>query len=210
VKACSGGALDPIRRKEKAMNTIGRLDREDLLKRGGLASLALVSLPALAHALETPALAAGQTNFHFVVVSAVGGSLASGADAVILNGCGTAGPSQVHGAGSFTHFRVAASPPFPIVAHGTWKAKRLVSFELKGTYGAHAAGLLTMLVHLVPVDGPAGRRVVEATMRVVCNIGPAGLSTGLHEGVFLTVRGATFGPAGIGVTAFSTGVEERD
>jgi hypothetical protein len=35
------------------MNTIGRLDREDLLKRGGLASLALVSLPALAHALET-------------------------------------------------------------------------------------------------------------------------------------------------------------
>lgn len=191
------------------MSTIGRLDREELLKKGGLASLALASLPALAHALETPALAAGQTNFSFVVVSAVGGSLVSGADAVILNGGGTFGPAQVHGAGSFTHFTVAAKTPFPIVAHGTWKAKRFVSFELIGTYGAHAAGLLTMLVHLVPAGGPAGARAVEAEMKVVCNIGPAGLSTGLPEGVFLTVPGATYAPAA-GLTVFSTGVEQRD
>lgn len=56
--------------------------------------------------------------------------------------------------------------------------------------------------------------MTPATVRVVCNIGAAGLSTGEEEGATLTIPGAPFGPfvpvANSALSIFTTGEEHRD
>lgn len=48
------------------------------------------------------------------------------------------------------------------------------------------------------------RAVIPAHMKVVCNLGPAGLKNdGLDEGVYLDVAGSAFKPFGTGVTVFT-------
>lgn len=157
--------------------------------------------------LVTPARAAiGPMNFFFIsVVQDAGGTI------LAMNGTGKFNPAQVEGHGSFTHINPSGTPPFPVIGSGTWKAKKLISFTPTSppTYGAHAAGVLEMEIHLVPDGGS----VIPATLTVVCNIPPASLFTGLPEGIVLTVPSlsATFGPAGpTNVTLFSTGIEQKD
>jgi len=142
-----------------------------------------------------------QTTFTFVVVD----QRAMTTERLILNGSGRINGAEVEGDGSFTHFNATGSPPFTVVASGTWKAKSLVSFNLIGTYGAHAAGTLVMDVEVVTASGA----VIPATMKMVCNIGAAALSTGQPEGVTVTGVDAPFTPL-TGITVFSTGVEEKE
>lgn len=162
--------------------------------------VAMVGLLMIAATFGAPAQAAGQqVNFSFTVVSA-----AAGADRIILTGDGAFNSAQVVGNGTFLHF-LAGAPPATIVGQGTWKARRLTSFTLTGTYGVGVSGVLVMEVDLVPNGGG----VIPATMTVVCNIGPGGLNTGLVEGVKLEIlAGPTFNQ-NIGNTFFSTGVEAR-
>jgi hypothetical protein len=113
-----------------------------------------------------------------------------------FNGDGRITPSEVEGGGVF-NFYVDTSPfPKTIETLGTWKAKSLTCFNVIGIFGDFASGILQMDVHLVPNGGS----VVQAKLRVVCNIGAGGLNTGEEEGFVLDIpgtpftAGGTFGP----------------
>lgn len=193
------------------------MDRRDFLKKAGMAgagSLALASVPGLApsllETLSTPALAAAQTNFHFLAFSR-GATIDGVEHRVSMSGDGKTNGSQVVAGGSFVHFDNASPVPRTILGTGTWKAKRLLSFDLIGTWGVFAAGILEAEIHLVP----AGGSPIPAVLKIVCNIGPAGISTGLDEGFTLTIPDAPFSPfvplvPALGLTVFTTENERRD
>src|SRR3989304_2430836 len=67
----------PNSRRSGAM----KIDRREFLKKAGLGSIAVASLPTLANALAKPAWAQGGTNFTFLAVGRAGpgGPLAAGA-----------------------------------------------------------------------------------------------------------------------------------
>ena len=184
------------------------MDRRKFLKKAGLGSIAVGSLPVLAGTLARPVWAANQTNFRFLSVSQAE-TTGTVQPRVNISGDGKITPGEVVGGGSFNLFdNTPPTVPKPLLAFGTWKAKDLISFRLIGTYGALAAGILKMEIDLIPVSGLGGL-VTPATVRAVCNIGAAGLSTGEEEGATLTIPGAAFGPftpvAGSALSIFTTG-----
>jgi hypothetical protein len=184
--------------------------RREFLRKAGLGSVALASLPALVNTVVAPAWAADQTNFRFVSVSQAN-TIGGVQHRVNISGDGEISPGQVIGDGSFNHFNNASPVPKTLLAFGTWKTKRLISFNKIGTYGALAAGVLEMEIHLIPVF-PVGTPVTTAMLKVVCNIGSGGLFTGQDEGATLTIPGAPFGsftPIDA-LSVFTTGVEERN
>ena len=168
------------------------MNRRRFLKSLGIGSALLTPLTTLA----TSALAASRrVGFRFVSNSrtAIVGGVRYLAQ---FSGDGKITDSDVEGGGNFNIVIETSPVPKKIVASGTWKAKRLMSFTLIGTYGALAAGILEMKVDLVQSKGP----VMEATLRVVCSIAAAGLDAGEEEGFVLDIpgtqftQGGTFGP----------------
>ncbi len=168
-------------------------DRREFLKKVGLGSLALGSLSTLMNALATPARAQGGLNFHFVTVGAAG----AGTDQHLLAsfGQGHFDPqvgSRVEGRGGFFHFRPAATPPFPLVASGRWESRLLVSYKQLGTYGVAAAGIAEVVVDIFR-EMPSPATIRGAVLRVVCNVGAAGLvNPGEIEGVSWSIPGTDF------------------
>jgi hypothetical protein len=164
------------------------MDRRQFLTKAGLGTLAAASVPALVKTLALPDTASARwgTGFFFVAVS-----FAAPPEAIILNGAGRFTSRSVDGGGAFTHFRAQGEPPLPVVGTGTWVATELLGFTptTPATYGVNAAGVLDLGVRLYPGGGSA----IDATMTVVCNIGPGNLQTGHEEGVTLTIPGAPFG-----------------
>jgi hypothetical protein len=143
-----------------------------------------------------------QTKFFFTVIS----HAPMTTDFIVLSGAGRFGKNGILGVagGGFTHYQVTAMAPFPIVAHGTYKATKLLSFkETPGSpYGEQISGVLKMEVEIRPVGGTS----TTATMEVVCNVPQAPLITGEEEGVTLTVPGGlTFTPQtpAAGITLFN-------
>ena len=194
------------------------MNRRKFLTQAGITSIALASLPALA----TRALAAperGQMGFHFMVISFSPPTSDLVPDTLVMAGAGDFTSQQVVGSGIFNLLKAAASVSERLRAFGTWKAKRLLNFELVGTYGAQVSGVLELEIHLVPAEGSvilAEGAVIPATLEVVCNVGFGGLSTtGEEEGIILTIPDAPFGPfkpsvPPAGLTTFTTGNEQRD
>lgn len=179
------------------------MNRRDFLTKAGLGTLAAASVPALAKSLAWPDTASARwgTGFYFVVVS-----IAASPEAIILSGAGRFTDRSVNGRGGFTHFRAQGERPFSIVSTGLWVAREVLGFTstTPATYGVNAGGVLDLGVRLRPVGGGA----INATMRVVCNIGPGNLQTGHEEGVTLTIPGAPFGAFApsmppTGITAFT-------
>lgn len=173
-----------------------KIDRREFLRKAGLGSVALASLPTLVNTLATPAAAQGQRWYSFVVVNK--GKTIGGVDhRIVLTGAGffDAGAGTVDGGGNFLHFDTAPpGTPKPILGVGRWRPTKILKYEKQiGSFGRIAAGALELSVDLLPDLGPL-RRIEGATLRIVCNIGPAGLSTGEPEGVFLTIPGADFSP----------------
>jgi len=174
-----------------------KLDRRELLRKVGLGSIALASLPTLANAMAKSAEAAGQTNFTFVVVSKRVGQ----SDLITFDGCGGFNRSEVVGGGSFTWF-IPPPPNGPIVSSGTWKAGRLLKFSPGGTFGTGEGGVLDLEVRLVQTFPSSA--VIPATLRVVCTIGDN--TGGLPEGIILTLgSGIKFEPIDLGITIFTAG-----
>lgn len=168
------------------------MNRRQFFKSLGIGSVLLTALTTL---VTSASAASPPMGFRFVSNSrtaTVGGVryLAQ------FNGNGKITDSNVEGGGNFNIVIDTSPVPKKIVASGTWKAKRLMSFKLIGTYGSIAAGILEMKVDLVPSEGP----VVEATLRVVCDLAAAGLDSGEEEGFVLDIPGTqftvggTFGP----------------
>jgi len=193
------------------------MNRGKLLEKVGRGSLVTVSL---VEALATPASADDMTpvNFHFLAVSEAG-TVDGVGHRVTMSGDGKITQGNVVGNGFFVQFNPAApGVPKPVLSTGSWKAKSLISFKPIGTFGVQGAGVLDMVINLVPVDGP----VVEAILEVVCNIVAAGLNNpGKDEGFSLSIPGTIFVPGGaagpfeplnptLGISAFSVVNEHRD
>jgi hypothetical protein len=181
------------------------MNRREFLKKAGVGTATIGGLPALEAMLSTPAWAVSPGSgdgFFFQVVS----HSTTSSDLVIISGCGRI-KNGVKGGGSFTHFVPADGPPFPIVATGHWRAETLESFETIGSYGELVAGIAEMQI-VADITAPFTDRT-EATLEIVCNIGPAGLVTGEEEGVALSVPevGLTFVPSSppLGLTIFTMG-----
>jgi hypothetical protein len=177
------------------------MNRRELLKKAGLGSAGLAAFPALQSVLATPAWARGEgagDGFFFVVLS----KLTTGPDLLAISGCGNVLRDSVVGEGRFFHFIPDEEPPFPLVATGFWTADELVGYTRIGNYGSATAGTLRMAAsfHLQP-DG----KVVPGDIRINCNLAPGNLFTGLAEGVWVKVEGATFEPMDptVGLTVFA-------
>jgi hypothetical protein len=164
-----------------------RIDRRELFKRAGVGSAALASIPALAGtAWADDDDDDTRRRFYFQALSGQGAAINLG-DTIIMSGCGSFGHRSVRGGGEFVHFEGTDLPAVPdIVATGSWRATRFVSFSEVGTFGVGVSGILEMQIKLLPCDRPVVR---GATLVVVCNIGPARLMTGQPEGFVLTVPG---------------------
>ena len=185
-----------------------RIDRRRFLRNAGLGSAALATLPVLGQA-AVPAWADGEANqIEFTFASNSRATIAGETSVVVMAGDGKFNPSQVEGGGSFNHVRLVDGIPKPLAAAGTWKAKRLVSWNSIGTYGVFAAGILRLDVELIrEIPSPL---VVPAALEVACNLPSAALLTGEDEGFTLTVAGVSFEPFRVGITLFSTAIDERD
>ena len=186
-----------------------KIGRRRFLKKAGLGSAVLASLPMLADALAKPAWAQGRTNFHFFCLSVAGPQGAQPAatpaapqHAMIMAGQGDFDPSQaasrVSGGGLFVHFTFpgAAPPPggapLPVVASGMWGNGRLVSYRQIGTFGVQGAGVLELVVDLMR-EMPSKTVIRGARLKIVCHIGPAGLvNPGELEGFTLSIPGTEF------------------
>lgn len=191
------------------MRASSEIHRRQFLVAAGMTPLALALMPATAWA-GVGAGKPGQVNFHFLAISDA--MLIDGVHhRMLMAGHGGVTPGAVVGNGSFQHQNAIGSVPQQILGEGSWKAKKLVSFDKLGSHGAvGVAGTLVMEIDLIPVTGPK----ISAELEVVCNIPPAGLFTGKPEGYKLTVPGAPFGPfvplgpPPLGITWFTTGVEQ--
>lgn len=200
-----------------------KVDRREFLRKAGVGSVALASLPTLATVLAKPAWAQGGTNFTFLAVSRAGpaGTVAQPAHVLAMGGQGSFDPSKVGshmaGGGLFNHWTApAAAPPVPLIASGTWKARQLVSYKQIGTHGVAAAGILEMVVDIFRLV-PSPATIRGATLKVVANLGPAGfVNPGEIVGYTLSIPGTDFftggtpgpfrplPPDGVGIALFST------
>ena len=186
--------------------TLSSINRRGFLRKAGLGAIALGSVPVLAETLATRAFADEETTTGFIFAAvSVGPTIDGVLHTVVMDGAGTITPSNVEGGGAFDHLNNAATAGFPrpFFAQGTWKAKRLVSFDVFGKYGLFTAGVLTMDVELRR-ELPS-RLVVPASLQVVCNVPFVPILTGKPEGFSLTVDGLAFHPSGMGITLFPPG-----
>lgn len=187
------------------------MKRREFLKHTGHGTVALASAPALAHLLSQAVHAEGGTsNYHFLAFSSAG-VVDSVDHRIAMVGDGLVTPGAVTGGGAFVHFDNAApAGPERIIATGSWKPKRLLSYEEFGTWGTFLSAVVELEINLVPV----GASPVAAVLKVVCNIGPAGIFVDppSAEGFTLTVGALTFVPLvpPLGLTLFTTANERRD
>jgi hypothetical protein len=185
------------------------IERRELLRRAGVGSAALAAFPALAGAAWADDDGdRGRRRFYFQAVSGQAATI-SGGESIIMSGCGSFGHRSVRGGGEFVHFDGTNIPSPDFIATGSWRATRFVSFDELGTWGVGVAGILRIEIKLLPCDRPAIR---GAALVIVCNIGPAGLTTGEREGFTLTVPGlapfSQFHPE-LGLTFFTRPCEDE-
>jgi hypothetical protein len=182
------------------------IERREFIKRAGAGSAALAAFPALADAAWAhDERDHRRRRFYFQALSGQAATLAGG-ETILMSACGSFGRKSVRGGGEFIHFDGRGPlPSRDFIATGSWRATRFLSFQEIGTWGVGVAGVLEMLIELIPCDGPTIR---GAMLKIVCNLGPAGLVTSpfQQEGFTLTVPGAPpFNPftPNLGLTLFT-------
>ncbi len=132
--------------------------------------------------------------YRFVAFSHADPTEDGGIPRIGMNGSGTftAERGEVQGGGNYVRDNAADAVPRPVLDFGTWVATDIVSFDLvpDGTFGRITAGILVLRIRLFSdVDGS----VSTATLRLICNIGDAGITTGEPEGFRLTIDDTSFG-----------------
>jgi hypothetical protein len=189
------------------------IERREFLKRAGAGSAGLAALPAFADtAWANEQRGRQRRRFYFQALSGQGTTL-TGGETIVMSACGSFGRRSVQGGGEFIHFD--GTKPLPsrdFIATGNWRATRFLSFQEIGTWGVGLAGVLEMLIKLMPCDGPTIR---GATLKIVCNLGPAGLVTSpfQQEGFTLTIPGVPpFSPftPNLGLTLFTVPCSELE
>jgi hypothetical protein len=175
------------------------MDRGEFLKKSGVAGI-LGSFPALggvawAHGNDRRRRG-WKRRFYFVALSGVEETV-TGGDSIAMSGFGRFNPrdGRILAVGEFIHFDgTNFGSPDNVIGTGKWRATRLLSFEQIGVWGVGVAGIIEMRIKLFPCEGPVIR---GATLKVVCNLGPAGIFTDpfQQEGYTLTLpNGVTFSP----------------
>jgi TAT (twin-arginine translocation) pathway-exported protein len=188
-----------------------KVTRRQIIKgAAAVGALGAVGIPSVAFAEGDDGDGSRKT-FHFAALGG-GGTVDDTVHTLVLAGDGKFSDAQVEGGGVFNHVNLNPSLPLPkpVLASGTWKAKRLISFDSIGSSGETLAGILKMdidVIRLIPSPG-----VFPAHLQIVCNIPFAGLFTGHPEGFTLTGLPVSFSPLNptIGITIFGAAVEERD
>jgi hypothetical protein len=187
------------------------VERKEFLKRAGVGAAVLSSAPVFADvAWADDDDDGGRRRFYFDALSGQARAVNLG-ETIAMTGCGSFRESKVRGGGEFVHFDGTKIPSPDFIATGSWKARRVLSFQEIGTWGVAVAGILEMRVNLIPCEG----RAIRATLKVVCNLGPAGIVTSpfQQEGFTLTVPGlAPFAPftPNVGLTLFTRRCEEEE
>jgi hypothetical protein len=188
------------------------IERRELFKRAGIGSAALATFPALAGAAwaDDDDDGGGRNRFYFQALSGQAATVGGG-ESIIMNGCGSFGHRSVRGGGEFVRFDGRQIPSPDVIATGSWRATRFLSFEEVGTFGVNVSGILEMEIKLIPCEG---RVVRGARLKIVCNIGVAGLETEpfQQEGFTLTIPGlAPFSPftPPLGLTVFTQPCEDE-
>ena len=178
------------------------MERSEFLKRAGVGSLALAALGASADAAWAHDDDQDARRFYFTALSGQAATL-TGGDSIAMAGCGRFSHGEADGGGEFVHFDGKTIPSSSFIGTGSWRATHLISFREVGTWGVAVSGIAVLGIKLLPCDGHAMRGV---TLEIVCNLGPAGISTGFTEGYTLTVPGMApfkaFTP-NIGLTLFT-------
>lgn len=184
------------------------MNRRKFLQGAGTGTVALGSLPLVAGKAWAGTDEDGDKGFHFLVLS-----VGPGTYRVLFSGNGKFDEDgNVEGGGDFDAFQAMGSPPLPLVATGTWKARKFVSFTLptittpgdpEATHGVYQGGILTLTADFYPLGQ---QKVKDVLLEIVCNLGPAGASTsGKNEGVYVNLDGVAFQPTvpPTGVTIFT-------
>jgi hypothetical protein len=183
------------------------MNRRTFLQRLGVGSVAVGSVPLLGQ----PALAhldsdeGNQRHFKFVCLSFLTGGEGTPAEAMVMEGNGIFGGGISRGTGDFQH--ITWPPPSTLLGHGLWRERHILSYERGfGSFAEIEASILTLRIRMLPGED-TGVDDFPATLKIVCNVGPAGLLTGQDEGYTLTLPdGTTFAPAvpAVGLTHIST------
>ncbi len=160
------------------MDEQNQMNRKAFLAKAGAGTVAAASLPAL---LGAQAALADASNGHhvYVFVSFSQAPPSGGVTPRIgMQGAGTFDPQAgwVKGGGNYVLFDQASSTPKTLLASGLWEPTGFVSYtDSFGTYGTIQPAILEMTADL---EGFTSGK----TLRLICNVGPAGITTGQTEG----------------------------
>lgn len=170
------------------------MDRRQFVKRAGIGSIGLGTLAVTPAALAGFRKGDGHQHFSLVCISTTSAVEATN-HAMVLEGAGSfkVKTEQVdhEGGGNFVHIEnFPTGLPGPL-ASGTWDVTDFVSYVRTtpvSDYGRIRSSILTVTVVLRPDAGGS----LAGTLQVICNVGPAGISTGQPEGFRLNLPGAGF------------------
>ena len=200
-----------------------KLVRREFLTKAGLGSLVLTSLSEFMTYSPSALAQTGEVLYYHLATHSFSGPTpgtpAAPQDRLMFYGQGTFSRSSVTGGGAWNHVKFPGSnppkgsPALPIVAAGAWQAKQHISFNEIGRFGVLVAGVAEMVVDLLRTM-PSPATIRGARLKLICNIGFAGLDTGQPEGIALSIAGTPFftgetpGPfvpvvPMLGLTAFS-------
>ena len=138
----------------------------------------------------------GSLNFYFVTVPSAG-EVDGVNHRMTMTGSGRFNAEVVEGGGAYVFFDQNAEVPKKILESGHWDAVRVINWSMieadNNPYGVNVAGVLDLEIMLFPLG--KGGEGTTATLKIVCNVPPAGVMTGLPEGIVLETRdGLTYEP----------------
>lgn len=178
---------------------MSQMDRKTLLERAGMGAGAL-TLPAL---FGAEAAFAGPPNGQriyllvaFSQAPPVPGGPANPRLLVVCSGNFKPDAGQIRGGGSWTLLNWNGTPgTATLIDWGLWQPSELVNYQsFTPAVGATQASIIDMLADF---EGLAN----NAAMKLICNIGPAGILTGQPEGYKATIPGyGEFVPIGLGLS----------
>jgi len=185
---------------------MSQMDRKTLLERAGIGAGAL-ALPAL---LGAEAAFAGPANGHriYALVAFSQAPPVPGGPArprLLVVCCGNFKPDagQIRGGGSWSlvDWDGAFGTAIPI-SWGRWQPRELVDYTTNFGPPANPAGIVQATqASIIDMRADFEGLADNAPMRLICNIGPAGISTGQPEGYKATIPGyGEFVPVGLGLS----------
>jgi hypothetical protein len=168
------------------------MDRRTFLKRAGLGAVALGSVPAFALPAwaEEELKGVGDRRQATFVAFGKGPTIDGVEHVAVMNGkvIFSAEAGRAFGGGNFTAIDNGPPVPKPILAFGNWKVVKFLDYDTFDlpAYGTIQASILDL--GTLAEDGLSGQ------LRLICNVGAAGLSTGEPEGFVLDLPETPSGP----------------